>query len=841
MRKKYCAWTFLTGLALTSAAGIWPESVAPTWEELPDARKLYGTPDPIEIVGGFGNEVNVARKLEFELPEIPEGKLAVLKLNAIFVRPGGSGVRFCLALRLNGRDLRMLTADGKFRLMNRGEYLADAWSRGYKKRMPWFGEFNSPVVLIPLRTEEEKDQALTYVFDISDLAELGKNVLEVVHAGSIGDGRTTLVVTGLEVAAVESSAVRRTRPPQVLSAAEKADFLLERFSTGPEKERLAGIGDAQKRLEAVAEYFRTRSPRPVTLRGNEVHRGDAPKGHDRTIADDAVENRIHSFIPGNPVEAYDGKVDFLTNRTPKRNPDWLAQHNRLGFIRVLGEAWRRSGDEKYAAALTRHLDNWCETAERNYAPGGGAIWNSLSTGVRAKTLCEIIDLVIDWPGLKPESLVTYLYLLQRHGDYLANSGRTPGNWGITEAEGLAFAAIYLPELAESDAWAKTGLSQLREAFDEQVYPDGMHKELNWGYHYYGISWFRDSSELVTLNNRKDLDAYRIAPERFEKMYEILGHCLHPDFRVAAWGDSADEPGAGKMLQALKRFPANNLFRYIGTQRREGTPPENFHFFPDAGFYSVRSGWEADAVHLLAKCGPDGGWHNHFDNGTFELFAYGRNLTPDTGNFTYNHLENRAWYTATARHQTLTLNGENSVCAPKPLLAEYTPQFTGILFENRSYPELTHRRGFAFIAGKYVVVFDEAVGTARGKVAIHFQTAPGAPIGIDSDALRVHTCFPEGANLLVRAFPQPGMRLVKEEGQKANTGNRQPRPAFRFEQDKNKEPSLLFATALIPYHGPAAPAARLERLSRDRFRLTVNGESHTVVYAPEIPALKEIRQ
>ena len=141
----------------------------------------------------------------------------------------------------------------------------------------------------------------------------------------------------------------------------------------------------------------------------------------------------------------------------------------------------------------------------------------------------------------------------------------------------------------------------------------------------------------------------------------------------------------------------------------------------------------------------------------------------------------------------------------------------------------------------MVVFDEAVGTARGKVAIHFQTAPGAPIGIDSDALRVHTCFPEGANLLIRAFPQPGMRLVKEEGQKANTGNRQPRPAFRFEQDKNKEPSLLFATALIPYHGPAAPAARLERLSRDRFRLTVNGESHTVVYAPEIPALKEIRQ
>ena len=120
MWKKYCGWAVMAGLALTSTAGIWPENVTPVWEELPGARKLYGEPDPIEIVGGFWNEVNVARKLEFELPEIPEGKLAVLKLNAIFVRPGGSGVRFCLALRLNGRDLRMLTADGKFRLMNRG-------------------------------------------------------------------------------------------------------------------------------------------------------------------------------------------------------------------------------------------------------------------------------------------------------------------------------------------------------------------------------------------------------------------------------------------------------------------------------------------------------------------------------------------------------------------------------------------------------------------------------------------------------------------------------------------------------------------------------------------------
>ena len=77
-----------------------------------------------------------------------------------------------------------------------------------------------------------------------------------------------------------------------------------------------------------------------------------------------------------------------------------------------------------------------------------------------------------------------------------------------------------------------------------------------------------------------------------------------------------------------------------------------------------------------------------------------------GNF-YNFLRGRSWYLRTEQHQTLTLDGKNSTFAPKNLGSEHSPRFTALQLENRSYPNLTHRRSFALLDGTYLLVFDEA--------------------------------------------------------------------------------------------------------------------------------------
>ncbi len=832
----FCSLLLGTGVFAAAPAEV---------REMPAGKTLWNHSGTVELKSRTQSTVGKlpGRTFTFSLPEIPKGETPLLRFRVIRLTkdPKKGGHRYAPALLLNGKELGLLTDSGKARLVNRPLYLPNAWSRGYKNRMYYFETQHYPTLLAPLAFDNGKNVPWEYILDISDAVKAGKNTLELIHAGSPADGPTTLPFSGLSISTVKTAALEpiRTRASRVLTPVEKTDVLLAKVKADHPLKSVQKETDPQKRVLRTAQYFKPRAPRVLTVAGVITKRGAALSPARKKRVDDAVQNRIASDLSGYPVEQYGEKVDFLTNRSPDRNADWLAQHNRLGIIRELAEAWRMTGNENYAKAAARHLDNWCDVAERNYQPGSLPIWNSLNSGVRGRNLSGIIDLMLDYPGLKAESLVTWLYLLYLHGDYLQNSGRTPGNWGITEAEGLVCCGLYLPELAEADRWSRTGLQQQKQSFADHLLPDGMDKELNWGYFYYvTILGHWDASWLISLNNRTDLKEFRIPPEKFERLFTVIGEFLHPDFRNAAWGDAWDESAVGKMQLASSRYPANEFFRYIATGRKKGSAPkERYHHLPDAGFYSVRSSWDADAVHLLIKNGPDGGWHNHNDNLTFELFAYGRNLTPDTGNFTYNFLRGRAWYLQTAQHQTLTLDGKNSAFAPKHLAAEHTPGFTGIQLENQSYPNLKHRRAFAFLDGRYLMVFDDAVGSATGEVALHFQTAPGADVSLQPETLSCHTLFPEGANLLIQMLPQEGVSLTKSIGKKANTGTQADRPALRFAKRKSNAEALSFVTVLVPYRGTQAPEISLKRLSDGRVEFRVDGKVYRLRHLPEKNLLK----
>lgn len=77
-------------------------------------------------------------------------------------------------------------------------------------------------------------------------------------------------------------------------------------------------------------------------------------------------------------------------------------------------------------------------------------------------------------------------------------------------------------------------------------------------------------------------------------------------------------------------------------------------------YVMRNDWGPEQIYFALHAPPLGlKGHDQPDNGTFELYAYGRWLMPDTGYYTYGHdLEARLWHRQTQVHQTLTLDGRN---------------------------------------------------------------------------------------------------------------------------------------------------------------------------------------
>ena len=339
-----------------------------------------------------------------------------------------------------------------------------------------------------------------------------------------------------------------------------------------------------------------------------------------------------------------------------------------------------------------------------------------------------------------------------------------------------------------------------------MYADGHQRELAIGYDMGSIQWFLRTFELASMNGQQEAfpPSYLTV---IEKMCEVPMKLGFPDGTTTQFGDSwSGKPGQyAEHFRKWAAFFDREDFLYLATGGKEGTPPDSAAFaLAESGLYSMRSGWDTDAICLVLKCGPDGGGHCQPDNGTFELYAGGRHLMPDAGSYIYSSdPENRAWFRQTKVHQTLTLNGENSAYAPKLLLWQPGKELDVLVVENDSYPNLTHRWAVLFVEKKYFVIVDEALGEALGDVDLHFQLAPGEAI-FDKENLGVQTDFEDGWNVFVQTAAQEGIQLEDEEGQVSFVyTQKEPRPAFRYRIHKQtKGPGVRFVTVVTPYQGAA---------------------------------------
>jgi heparan-sulfate lyase len=415
---------------------------------------------------------------------------------------------------------------------------------------------------------------------------------------------------------------------------------------------------------------------------------------------------------------------------------------------------------------------------------------------------------------------------------------TRSNWGLMEAEGMSFIAITFPEFKDAEKWKTEAFRRLNNEINLQVYPDGQQRELAMGYHLGCINWFLRTLELAKLNNIENAFPQSYL-ETVEKMCEVPLKLCHPDGTNAQFGDSwAGKPGqyAERFFEWAEKFNRQD-FLYLATDGKQGRKPDSTAYaLPQSGLYSMKSGWDKNAISLVLKCGPDGGGHCQPDNGTFELYAGGRNLMPDAGSYIYSgDPEGRRWFRQTKVHQTLTLNGQNSKYAPKLLLWQPGTETDILVVENQSYENLKHRRSLFFVEKKYFVIVDEAIGNATGDIDIHFQLAPGEGAAIfNRGNLSVSSDFKNGWNVQVQTNPQSGLELLEEEGWVSFLyTKKEPRPAFCYRVKKNQnQDKIQFISLVVPFE-KEAPKIQVNDFSvqsgRVNLEITENGIQKKIGY------------
>lgn len=588
----------------------------------------------------------------------------------------------------------------------------------------------------------------------------------------------------------------------------------------------------EESAEILLAYFRDRSTvrHPIDRGSKEEFLGNYATEREFTYADDALD---HIFVGQTAYPSHFCGDDINWNTRPVPDMEWVWQLNRMYFWDAMGKVYWHTGDEKYAQAWCEQVVDWIRKNLND--PEHGYAWRSIEAGIRGHSWTGLFQRFLDSPHFTPEVLVAFLNSCHDHAEYLMSQYRTGSNWGLMEAEGMGFIAITFPEFRESETWRNEAFRRLNREINIQVYPDGQQRELAMGYHLGCIQWFLRTHELARINQLEDAfpDTYL---ERIEKMCEVPMKLCLPDGTNVAFGDAwAGRPGqhAELFLEWSKQFGRDD-FLYIATEGREGAPPDaTAYALKESGLYSMRSGWDRQAICLVLKCGPDGGGHCQPDNGTFDLYAGGRNLMPDAGSYIYSgDRESRAWFRQTKVHQTLTLNGENTRYAPGLLLWQPGDGLDILVVENAGYDDLTHRRAVFFVDKRYFVIVDEAIGTGEGDLAIHFQLAP-VPVNFDPENLSFSTACKDDWNVTVRTNEQKGLRLIEEEGWVSfEYRKKEPRPAFGYHIDKGPGTAgLRFVTMVAPYEKekpdvkiklignprPGSPDLQLEITEKDKTR------------------------
>ena len=121
-----------------------------------------------------------------------------------------------------------------------------------------------------------------------------------------------------------------------------------------------------------------------------------------------------------------------------------------------------------------------------------------------------------------------------------------------------------------------------------------------------------------------------------------------------------------MEQGYAFFPHRTDFQWAATGGQEGTRPQvDSYAFPYAGHLVMRTGWERDDRYLFMDAGPFGYGHQHEDKLNIVLYAYGKVLIADPGNYPYNDSPWRKYVLSTRGHNTIRVDGQDQHQRGKP--------------------------------------------------------------------------------------------------------------------------------------------------------------------------------
>jgi hypothetical protein len=483
--------------------------------------------------------------------------------------------------------------------------------------------------------------------------------------------------------------------------------------------------------------------------------------------------------------------------------------NRHQWFVRLGQAYRLTGDERYATHFAARLRHWMEVNP----PGFGINWaSSLEVGLRLIAWCWAMHLFIGSRALDAQltslmagAIATHAAHVERNLSYYFSA-----NTHLTgEALSLFHAGILLQDTRSAPRWRALGSRILSEQIERQVFSDGVYFEQSTCYQRYTLDTYlhfialsershhaigqqiRDRVGLMldclialrapdgTMPEIGDADGGRlvpldnVAPDDFSAVFSTAAALLGREDCAWAAGGLSDE--------TLWLLGARGLAAFDSlTAAPPGDSPSRL--FPHGGMVVMADGRSEGANRMLFDVGPLGchlsGGHGHSDLLSITCSAFGRACLVDPGTFCYT--SDSPWrnhFRASFAHSTVTVDGETQARPKGPfswrerpsarlLQWSSTVDFDFADAEHDAYARFSdaviHRRRVLFVKPRFWVIVDDLYGTVEHTVEMRYQFAPGYQVSLERTPW-VAAHGPAGASLFAAVFCTVPSRAYLREG------------------------------------------------------------------------------
>lgn len=440
----------------------------------------------------------------------------------------------------------------------------------------------------------------------------------------------------------------------------------------------------------------------------------------------------------------------------------------------LGQAYRLTGDEKYAFEIASEIADFMEANP----VGIGINWTcAMDVAIRAVNWTLGLGLILRCSKLQEEFWFKAYAALFDHGvfifDNFENTYEVTSNHYLSNVVGLFYIASLFWELPQGRKWDEYCRYSIEEEITKQVLDDGADFESSVPYHRLVLELFLGAARLAAFRNTPFSQSYH---DKLRKMTELLLGVMRPDGLMPVVGDADDgrlhiftkyggwnpQDGRHILAPAAMFLGESDWLKYTGEDGLweaawwgfdiTQIPPANeslphvVRLFPDAGLAVYRNG----GYYLLitnSVVGTKGfGNHKHNDQLSFEYYAEATPLIVDPGSYVYtSDPEARNLFRSTGYHNTVRIDGEEQnemnpewlfrlIESPRPEHFYFLEKEAFVAYGGRhfGYHRLSrpviHERHFRLLKKFGVLLIRDCFhGKGEHHITWHFHLAPGIAV------------------------------------------------------------------------------------------------------------------